>query len=201
MLLELSNTLNRQNVSPRVFPSVQNVCKDPRVTIPQLGQPLEEVSSAQLQHKHTIISPQKSHDGKEPRVHLEYPGIKVTSLLPLPMSIPALCPKVQHNTFMDSNVTKNATESLHHIFDESGKRLTIDKLINGNNQKVWRQRLPNEFGRLPVGFKSIKGTNTINFIRKESIPKHKKITYANMVCDHRPLKTEKYRVRLTIGGD
>ena len=29
----------------------------------------------------------------------------------------------------------------------------------------------------------------------------KKITYANMVCDHWLLKTEKYRVRLTIGGD
>ena len=30
---------------------------------------------------------------------------------------------------------------------------------------------------------------------------HKKITYANFVCDYRPLKTEKYRVRMTIGGD
>ena len=29
----------------------------------------------------------------------------------------------------------------------------------------------------------------------------KKVTYANMVCDYRPLKTEKYRVRLTVGGD
>ena len=30
---------------------------------------------------------------------------------------------------------------------------------------------------------------------------HKKVTYANMVCDYRPLKIEQYRVRLTVGGD
>ena len=27
------------------------------------------------------------------------------------------------------------------------------------------------------------------------------MTYANIVCDDRPLKTEKHRVRLTVGGD
>jgi hypothetical protein len=32
-------------------------------------------------------------------------------------------------------------------------------------------------------------------------PKTKKVAYANMVCDYKPNKTEKYRVRLTIGGD
>ena len=33
------------------------------------------------------------------------------------------------------------------------------------------------------------------------MPNKNKITYANMVCDYRPQKTEKYRVQLTVGGD
>ena len=41
----------------------------------------------------------------------------------------------------------------------------------------------------------------MEFINKLEIPHHKKITYANFVCDYRPLKTEKHRVRMTIGGD
>ena len=41
----------------------------------------------------------------------------------------------------------------------------------------------------------------MNFIPFSKVPKNKKVAYANMVCDVRPTKTEKYRVRLTIGGD
>ena len=41
----------------------------------------------------------------------------------------------------------------------------------------------------------------IAFIRKTYIPINKKVTYANMVCDYRPLKSEKQRVHLTVGGD
>ena len=51
------------------------------------------------------------------------------------------------------------------------------------------------------GVNNIKSTQTISFVTKNSIPSNKKITYANMVCDYRPLKSEKYRIRLTIGGD
>jgi hypothetical protein len=32
-------------------------------------------------------------------------------------------------------------------------------------------------------------------------PPDKKVTYGNFICDLRPLKTEKHRVRLTVGGD
>ena len=41
----------------------------------------------------------------------------------------------------------------------------------------------------------------MDFIHKKDIPLHKKVTYANMVCDHRPLKSEPFQVRLTVGGD
>ena len=41
----------------------------------------------------------------------------------------------------------------------------------------------------------------MRYIHKRGIPKGKKVTYANMVCKFRLLKTEKYRVPLTIGGE
>ena len=63
------------------------------------------------------------------------------------------------------------------------------------------KRLYNELGRLANGFNELKGKNTIAFIHKEKVPKGKKVTYDNMVCNYRPLKTKKHRVRLTVGGD
>ena len=47
----------------------------------------------------------------------------------------------------------------------------------------------------------ITGSNTINFIQKTNIPRNKKVTYANLVYDFLPLKSDQYRVRLTVGGD
>ena len=47
----------------------------------------------------------------------------------------------------------------------------------------------------------VSGTDTIDFIRKSEVPANKKVTYANFICDYRPLKTEPHRVRLTVGGD
>ena len=47
----------------------------------------------------------------------------------------------------------------------------------------------------------IKGNNAIEFIPLVQIPWHKKVDYANMVCDIKQHKTEKHRVRLTNGGN
>ena len=52
-----------------------------------------------------------------------------------------------------------------------------------------------------MGYLKKKCTKAVKWIHKSEIPKNKKVTYANMVCNFRPLKEEKYRVRLTIGGD
>ena len=42
--------------------------------------------------------------------------------------------------------------------------------------------------------------NTIEFIRKEEVQKGRTFTYEIFLCDYRPLKSEPYRVRLTVGG-
>ena len=47
----------------------------------------------------------------------------------------------------------------------------------------------------------VKATDTIDFIFKHQVPSTAKVTYANFVCDHRPLKPEPDRIRLVVGGD
>ena len=63
--------------------------------------------------------------------------------------------------------------------------------------------MANDFGRLAQGIKTIMptGNSTIFFIHPSEIPAHKKVTYGRLVVDIQPLKDEKYRVRITVGGD
>jgi hypothetical protein len=68
-------------------------------------------------------------------------------------------------------------------------------------QPLWTQGFGNECGRLFQGIRDIPGTDTCLFIKLTSIPKDRKITYGKIVCDYKPHKKEKERVRLTVGGD
>ena len=43
--------------------------------------------------------------------------------------------------------------------------------------------------------------DVIDFISQKEVPTDRKVTYATFVLDHRPLKTEPWRVRITVGGD
>jgi hypothetical protein len=68
-------------------------------------------------------------------------------------------------------------------------------------QTLWKRGFGNERGRLFQGIRDIPGTDTCLFIKITNIPKDRKITYGKIVCDYKPHKTEKERVRLTVGGD
>eukprot|EP00978_Attheya_sp_CCMP212_P041838 scaffold245240_cov79-Attheya_sp.AAC.1 len=65
---------------------------------------------------------------------------------------------------------------------------------------IWTKAMANEFGRLAqgVGTRMPNGSETIHFITPNQIPKGKFATYARIVCDIRPQKAEKHRVRLTV---
>ena len=91
--------------------------------------------------------------------------------------------------------------SMHHIYNDSGKKESLDSLLKGPNGDIWLRALSNEFGRLAKGNGRVISTDTIDFIRQSEVPIGKKVTYANFICDYRPLKSEPYRVRLTVGGD
>lgn len=91
-----------------------------------------------------------------------------------------------------------------HIYDSNtGKKLTLRALLqNPGTTATWSKSASNEYGRLLDGNQyGIKGTKTMQMIHPAKIPTTKKITYATMVCDYRPLKSEKHRCRLVVGGD
>jgi hypothetical protein len=68
-------------------------------------------------------------------------------------------------------------------------------------QPLWKRGFGNELGRLFQGIRDIPGTDTCFFVELTNIPKDRKITYGKIVCDYKPHKKEKERVRLTVGGD
>jgi hypothetical protein len=68
-------------------------------------------------------------------------------------------------------------------------------------QPLWKRGFGNEVRRLFQGIRDIPGTDTCFFIKLTNIPKDRKITYGKIVCDYKPHKKEKERVRLTVGGD
>ena len=90
------------------------------------------------------------------------------------------------------------------IDPDSGASLEYRHLIQGPDKDIWVKALANDFGRLAqgVGTRMPTGNSTIFFIHQSDIPTHKKITYSRLiVVDIRPLKEEKFRVRITVGGD
>ena len=92
---------------------------------------------------------------------------------------------------------------INHIYDNKGRKQSIDRLINGPDAATkWLPALSNEWGRLAQGNDAgVEATDTIRFIPFTEVPTNKKVTYASFVCDYRPLKLEKWRIRLVVGGD
>ena len=76
----------------------------------------------------------------------------------------------------------NYMTSINHIYNEDGQKLNIDKLLL-LDPITWKPSVSNELGRLAGGIRNIKGNNAVKFVPKSTIPKNKKVTYANMVCD------------------
>jgi hypothetical protein len=68
-------------------------------------------------------------------------------------------------------------------------------------QPLWTRGFGNKCGRLFQGIRDIPGTDTCFFIDLKTIPNDRNITYGKIVCDYKPHKKEKERVRLTLGGD
>jgi hypothetical protein len=61
--------------------------------------------------------------------------------------------------------------------------------------------LSTELSGICQEIRDVAGTNTAFFVDLTSIQKNRKSTYGKLVCDFKPNKTEKHRVRLTVGGD
>jgi hypothetical protein len=88
------------------------------------------------------------------------------------------------------------------IHPVTGKEMEYSALIKDPHiQPLWTRGFGNECGRLFQGVQDIPGTDTCFLIGLENIPNDRIITYGKNVCDYKPHKKEKERVRLTVGGD
>ena len=79
----------------------------------------------------------------------------------------------------------------------------VNQLLSGKHGKTrWEPALSTEWGRLSEGNDvGVEFTDCIDFIFHSEVPKNKKTTYAGFACDYRPLKDQKWRVRIVVGGD
>jgi hypothetical protein len=88
------------------------------------------------------------------------------------------------------------------IHPVTGKEMEYSALMKDPRlQPLWTRGFGNECGRLFQGIRDIPGTDTCFFTTLKNIPKDRKITYGKIVCDYKPHKQEKERVRITVGGD
>ena len=80
------------------------------------------------------------------------------------------------------------------------KKQSVDVLLK-NDLTIWETALSNELGQLDQGLRDVEGNNVMDVISFSEVPKDRIVTYTNMVCNMRPVKSEKYRVCLRVGGD
>ena len=135
-------------------------------------------------------SPEQQHITHLPRVLSSLQPIQ-QSVLPKKSSSPSIRPP-----------TSWYYPTINHIYDINGKCQTIDTLCASLAKPIWEKALSNEWGRLAQS--NIHGVippKTVEFIPAAKVPLNNKVTYASFVCDHRPLKTEPWWVRIVAGGD
>jgi hypothetical protein len=94
-----------------------------------------------------------------------------------------------------------ATFSPRNITPSDGQRNGVHGTHERPRPPLWKRGFGNEEGRLLQGIRDIPGTNTCFFVELKNIPKYRQITYGKIVCDYKPHKKQKKRVRLTVGGD
>lgn len=100
------------------------------------------------------------------------------------------------------NKSIRTSSLINHIYDDNGNKLSLEKLLVGEDSNRWKKALSNELGRLTQSSDAdVASADAMDFIFHHEVPNGSKVTYANFVCDHRPLKDEPWRVRLVVGGD
>jgi hypothetical protein len=105
--------------------------------------------------------------------------------------------------------TNNSNKNMHNssTMQTQENISTTDNSSETLNTRNYGKLSANKFGQVAqgVGTRITKeeATHIINFIPKDHIPKHrmKDVTYGSFNCDYKPNMEEKWRTRLTAGGD
>ena len=183
---------------PRENPSPQIPARPPRVEInnQQRIRKIKEYHKTHLKRRASILQQrpqmcQTTHQNQCPNYRQIYQAA-------------ILQDRYQHH--IDHLCTLSA--SPQHFTEGSGRQGKINKLVAGPEGPSWTRSLANEFRRFCTGIgktrpkaERIEGTGTMFFTTKDKIPKDRKITYANFICNIRQQKSDTHRVRLTAGGD
>ena len=85
----------------------------------------------------------------------------------------------------------------------TGTSMEYNHLKLSSESKEWIQGCSNEMGRLAKGVRPHMRTrsNTMHFIHPSDKPTNRSATYLKIVCEKKPHKEEKFRVRFTVGGN
>ena len=199
-------------VPPRVVETVKkpNLQRTPSLKTPSSPTPMlveesprEKRCRQRIENRNTIfksiITAAKQIGSNLPPPHIIEPDQEVSCLT---QNI-GQCNHLQHKIRMGISEMGRQYETNAVTDEATGQMLEYRHLIKGPDSQIWKKSLANDFGRLAqgVGTRMKSGTNTIFFVHPSKIPQHKKVTYARLVADLRPLKSEVHRVRVTIGGD
>jgi hypothetical protein len=105
------------------------------------------------------------------------------------------------NIAMNSaNINISMMDAVLHL--ATGKKIQYkDIMKHPTLGPQYKKGLGNELDRLCQGIRDIQGTNTCFFVELTRIPKDSNITYGKLLCDYKPNKAEKERVRLIVGDD
>jgi hypothetical protein len=177
-----------------------------RSTLPPLPLPRVPILPLKLKSPSVVSAKATTNRSKVQQLFQPAPNKTAPSPRVVPLSKPLSTANLrrsprQHPSLQHSQAIATFRHHVCHIYNKEGIKQTIDTLLAGPDGAIWDGSLGNEFGRLAQGFGTVIGTDTIEFIPKHDVPPHKKVTYGNFICDLRPLKAEKHRVRLTVGGD
>jgi hypothetical protein len=122
----------------------------------------------------------------------------------MPRSFLSACPTAHRNNF-DVDIEHFASPVIHPV---TGATITrYQKLVKDPIlREVWTKAFGKEFGNLAQGDKhtNTQGTNSIFILSHKEIrhiPADRVVTYANIVVDYRPQKSDPNRVRITAGGN
>jgi hypothetical protein len=123
----------------------------------------------------------------------------------MPVSFFTACPTAHCNN-LDLDIEHFASPVIHPVTGATITRyqkLVKDPLL----RDIWTTAFGKEFGNLAQGDKhtDTQGTNSIFILSHagaiNNIPSDRVVTYANIVINYRPQKSDPNRVRITAGGN
>ena len=96
-------------------------------------------------------------------------------LLQQPLRVPTrIVPRSLFPRFNSTDAVQQPHWVAQHIFDDTGKKLSLDALLSGPDSGIWKKSISNELGRLSDGIPGrVRGTKAVKWIYKNQVPKTK----------------------------